>query len=241
MYVKEIVSLTDYLAGAHRDLSEICRHLVLDTFKALNPRSIYLGKIESAGSLHMRASFGFDSLQIEQWGEIPLNAKIPVTESINLNQCIVIPSREVFFEKYPAVRDFGEVDTNWNSAISVPILPFGAFFLVLHGEPKKGHEFQSFLRAIGNLLALSLRQSDEIRDSTTGHIKKTKSTQGELTPRQTIIVGLLGKGFTNIEISKEIGYSESLIRQETIAIYAFMGVSGRKELIWMIDSKNSKA
>lgn len=241
MYVKQIVSLTDYLAGARRDLSEICRHLVLDTFKALNPRSIYLGEIVSNGSLRMRSSFGFDELQIERWGEIPLNAKIPVTESISRNKCIVIPSKEEFFQKYPAVRDLGEIDTNWNSAIAVPIFPFGAFFLVLHGEPKKDGEFEAFLRTIGNLLALSLRQSEEMLHSASEKSLIKRSQQEELTTRQKVIVELLAKGYTNVEISKEIGYSESLIRQETIAIYAFMGVSGRKELIRLIDSNSAKA
>jgi DNA-binding NarL/FixJ family response regulator len=42
---------------------------------------------------------------------------------------------------------------------------------------------------------------------------------------------MLSKGATNSEIALEIGYSESLIRQETIEIYRTLGVSGRKELI----------
>ena len=39
------------------------------------------------------------------------------------------------------------------------------------------------------------------------------------------------KGFTNAQIAAEIGYSESLVRQETIQIFRILGVSGRKEII----------
>ena len=39
------------------------------------------------------------------------------------------------------------------------------------------------------------------------------------------------KGMTNSEIAQEIGYSESLVRHETIEIYAKLNVSGRKELL----------
>jgi DNA-binding NarL/FixJ family response regulator len=35
---------------------------------------------------------------------------------------------------------------------------------------------------------------------------------------------------TNAQIAHEIGYSESLIRQETVVIYRKLGVSGRKEI-----------
>lgn len=36
---------------------------------------------------------------------------------------------------------------------------------------------------------------------------------------------------TNAAIASELGYSESLIRQETIIIYRKLGVSGRKDLL----------
>jgi DNA-binding NarL/FixJ family response regulator len=39
------------------------------------------------------------------------------------------------------------------------------------------------------------------------------------------------KGLTNAQIAGEVGYSESLVRQETIQIFRVLGVSGRKEII----------
>lgn len=241
MYMKQLASLTEYLAGARRDVDEICRHLILDTFQAINPRSIYLGEIESAGEIRMRASFGYNPLQIERWGRIPLNANIPLTDAVVRNKCIVIPSQKEFFDKYPAVRDLGEIDLEWKSAIAVPILPIGAFFLVLHGDPREDSEFDSFLRAVGHLLVIAMRnQSDTIFD-TSNPRSAERIRPASLTPRQEIITELIAKGYTNMEISREIGYSESLIRQETIAIYAFKNVSGRKELIRKMEVQDFKA
>lgn len=241
MYMKQLVSLTEYLAGARREVDEICRHLVLDTFKALNPRSIYLGEIESSGSLAMKSSFGYDTLQIEQWGRIPLSSNIPITASINQDRCIIIQNKDDFFKNFPEVKKLGKVDLNWSSAIAVPILPIGAFFLVLHGQPNADEEFESFLRSVGFLLALSLRNNLDYTSQARSQMSSTKGQQVALTQRQQVILELLAKGFTNGEISREIGYSESLVRQETVAIYAFLGVSGRKELIRHIDSKSLKA
>lgn len=53
----------------------------------------------------------------------------------------------------------------------------------------------------------------------------------ELTPRQEIVLSRLKEGQTNREIARELGFSESLIRQETIIIYSKLGVSGRKEIL----------
>jgi len=54
---------------------------------------------------------------------------------------------------------------------------------------------------------------------------------GVLTGRQLTIKSLIEKGFTNPAIADQIGYSESLVRQETMAIYAMLGIAGRKALI----------
>jgi DNA-binding NarL/FixJ family response regulator len=66
------------------------------------------------------------------------------------------------------------------------------------------------------------------------------SPRKALTSRQELIRDLLVKGFSNPYIAQEIGYSESLVRQETIIIYATMRVSGRKELMNLLESQGAK-
>jgi len=53
----------------------------------------------------------------------------------------------------------------------------------------------------------------------------------ELTRRQTSILVMIKEGRTNGSIASVLGYSESLIRQETIIIYKKLGVDGRRELL----------
>lgn len=50
-----------------------------------------------------------------------------------------------------------------------------------------------------------------------------------LTERQELILKMLSEGRTNGDIADVLGYSESLIRQETIRIYANLGCNGRSE------------
>ena len=60
--------------------------------------------------------------------------------------------------------------------------------------------------------------------------QKIDLPQVPLTDRQLVIAGLLERGFNNAQIGTEIGYSESLIRQETVAIYRKLQVTGRQAM-----------
>jgi DNA-binding NarL/FixJ family response regulator len=54
--------------------------------------------------------------------------------------------------------------------------------------------------------------------------------QVKLTQRQTTILESLKNGMTNKEIAELIGYSESLVRHETMIIYKKLRVEGRHQL-----------
>jgi DNA-binding NarL/FixJ family response regulator len=52
-----------------------------------------------------------------------------------------------------------------------------------------------------------------------------------LTSRQWIIAQAMQRGLTNPAIAEELGFSESLVRQESMRIYQKLKIKGRKELI----------
>ena len=156
-----------------------------------------------------------------------MSLDIPLTRSISQNECIFISSPKEFVKNYPDLKQLGTINTDWKTSLAVPIQRHGAFYLVLHGTPQMSDELEGLLRSVGNLILIHLR---EVRTSTDKSAAKYASAT-QLTARQELIQNLLVHGYTNPEIAREIGYSESLVRQETIAIYAFLGVSGRKELI----------
>lgn len=64
-----------------------------------------------------------------------------------------------------------------------------------------------------------------------GPPRRRSSPPGALTDRQMRILGLMAKGLTNSQISKRVGFSESTVRQETMAIYRYFGVGGRREAV----------
>ena len=226
MYFAELTKFTNFISSAHRSVEDVCKFLILHTFSEYAPRAIYLGQVSPNGFLEKKASFGFEQSYVSQWERIPLTAHFPIIDAIRRDEVLLF-SKEEFFIGYPQIHELGVVDRDWESCFVAPIQSIGAFFVVLHESHSARPEFTSFLRVLGHLLALHL-------DESVIHqlLEKKPSNRGvPLSARQEIIRTLAAKGFSNRAIAQEIGYSESLVRQETISIYSSLGISGRDELI----------
>jgi len=88
------------------------------------------------------------------------------------------------------------------------------------------------LEDISGLIALYLVfQNSNHGSSYLEHENSHQIGSGSLTSRQMQILKLLARGMTNPQISVRIGYSESTVRQETMAIYRHLGVNGRRAAV----------
>ncbi len=139
---------------------------------------------------------------------------------------------EDFLNGYPILNQIENLSLDWEAVMAWPMLPFGVGFAMLDRVPTLDEQFEHYLRLTGAVIALHLLRNEsgpEIPEYQSVTAKKSVPTS--LSNRQKVILEMLSKGATNSEIATEIGYSESLVRQETIEIYRILGVSGRKELI----------
>jgi DNA-binding NarL/FixJ family response regulator len=84
-----------------------------------------------------------------------------------------------------------------------------------------------------SLMALYLHSPDIQAATQTQRPTKVRDSEvgKKLTERQELILSMIKNGMTNNAIANRMGYSESLIRQETMSIYQKLGVDGRREII----------
>lgn len=232
MYLKRVAGLAHFLAEGEKPSEEIAKFLVLKTFADLSPRALYIAEITDDAFLSPVASFGFDKLVIAQWGRFPLNMHLPITECVRKDECIIVRSVSDFFNDYPVTRDFENIDTTWEAVMAFPMLPFGVGFMILDQQPTECEDLTYFCRAVGAMIALHFLKIPIYESSRSKQDRKMIGAKSiELTERQKVVHQLMMKGFTNAQIASELGYSESLIRQETIQIFRVLGVSGRKEIL----------
>jgi DNA-binding CsgD family transcriptional regulator len=231
MYLKRIAGLAHFLAEGEKPSDELAKFLVLKTFSELSPTALYIAEISDDGYLSPVAGFGFTKLAIAQWGRFPLSMHLPITESVRKDECVIVRSVDDFFNNYPSTREIENIDTDWQAVMAFPMLPYGVGFMILGEQPDESDDLIYFARAVGAMIALHLLKVPVYEGSKSKKDKKVSGIQTlDLTERQKVVHQLMLKGFTNGQIAAELGYSESLIRQETIHIFRVLGVSGRKEI-----------
>lgn len=123
-------------------------------------------------------------------------------------------------------QDFME---GFKSAILIPIGNRKIYGLALQIRAKEIDGFEEYAECVQSLITFYESFVSSSRESKS--MDRPISASKELTKRQELIVQLIKRGKTNQIIALELGYSESLIRQETIIIYRKLGISGRKDLI----------
>jgi DNA-binding CsgD family transcriptional regulator len=156
-----------------------------------------------------------------------------LAESLRLLESRFFVMREVF-ENY---RDSTHKDSlmPYASGIALPLNSTNIIGFALEIEYENLIAYKDYLELIRMIIALWISKSDFERKVTSGN---TTQASDELTNRQIEIVGMIREGRTNVSIATILGYSESLIRQETISIYRKLGIHGRRELI---ESQNQSA
>ena len=87
---------------------------------------------------------------------------------------------------------------------------------------------EEYLSCIRSLLEFYERTHNDSKSALT--MSHPSRAPRSLTERQGVILEKIKCGDTNAMIAHDLGYSESLIRQETIIIYRKLGVAGRKEI-----------
>jgi DNA-binding CsgD family transcriptional regulator len=117
--------------------------------------------------------------------------------------------------------------SHYSSGFAMPIGDSQVLGAVFSGSIESLSEYLEYFECVR--LVLSLWQSKTIFHSKSIS-KNVQIVSNSLTKRQEHILEMIKEGRTNGSIASILGYSESLVRQETIIIYRKLGIAGRNEL-----------
>jgi DNA-binding CsgD family transcriptional regulator len=231
MYLEEVEQLARYLMSPGLTIPDVCKFLVLETFSKLKTSAVLASEITEDGCIAPVGVFGLPKKVVEDWGNLPLTLDAPLTDAVKKDQLILL-LREEALEKYPILISYDGIPAKWDSYLVCPVLPYGVIALTLNSVPTVTREFEKFIRAAGSLAAFYFKVAEFRVEHFNRKPPATRARRrGVLTNRQLLIKALMEKGYSNPAIAAEIGYSESLVRQETMAIYATLNISGRKDLL----------
>lgn len=208
---------------------EFLRSLIFDYLGDMEVSSISLWKIDNNGRIQLQFGFGTQHNSLKTLMIHDIN---PVTHSLRHNELQILSDSKKISSAHSNLRPLLAVHPKWQTALVCPISPLGFLFIIVKQNLEVTEEMELFLRIIGRV---TFNNYSEKENTTENHQDEQNRMEGpshvKLTGRQLIILSLIEKGFTNEAIAREIGFSHSLVRQETVLLYRKMGVHSRKELV----------
>jgi DNA-binding CsgD family transcriptional regulator len=202
----------------------------MNTFSEENFLCIFIGELIETGVVCPLAGFGWNSVEYASISDIPIQEKFPITEAIRSNAVLIAHNGADYVAEYPLMSRF-QFTGDWISGIAIPVYPIGGMAMFSSKKLELTESMTVFFTAVGSLLGLyASRLPVALVEVAIDVKKKIDLPQVPLSDRQLVIAGMLERGFNNAQIGLELGYSESLIRQETVAIYRKLQVTGRKAM-----------
>lgn len=192
-----------------------------------DPAGITISRLSENGMVECEFAFGFLRNDLVQNTVIPIVSDRPGADSMRRGKVIKLRRSDLgntYLDFYPE-----EFMSDFQFAIILPIGIRRIYAIALQGDVDSIKGIDEYFDFVHTLISFYENTRSEIESP--GHMSRPVLGAGHLTPRQEVILSKIKEERTNAAIALELGYSESLIRQETIAIYRKLGVNGRKELI----------
>lgn len=231
-FMSKILELSHFTGDMHSNVDDISRFIVVRTLSELDPVVFYVGWIHDGFELVELTGFGYSRDVDKQDSNIPLRAKHPLAYSVTHNKLVIIHNNKADLKQYSDLQSDDPRIEGWKTCLAWPINSHGGTIAFFNSEFRLTDLPEKFIMTVGSISGLAFKIALDC--DWTAYARKSQKVgvnNDAPTPRQEIIVKRLRSGLSNKAIALELGYSESLIRQETIAIYKIFNVAGRKELI----------
>jgi len=247
MLYRELATVSTYIADTSHKLEEVLQMLCLKTMTSFKTDALVYTELDNSGVVTPRSAFGIDisNGSIESL-KFSISEQTPFTDAIRENKIVWVNTLPQWPKQYNAMSAL-KLPKTIKTVIASPVeargLPVGSLAVFSRDKLQYEESIAQFIEAIAMILAGALLNKKSIIDYPVSleflnnapqeRSEEFHSTlreyQEPLTERQNLILKLISEGRTNAAIADVLGYSESLIRQETIRIYAKLGCSGRNE------------
>jgi DNA-binding CsgD family transcriptional regulator len=254
MLYRQLAEVSTYVTDPSHKFSDVLQMLCIKALSPFQTDALVYTEIDQNGHAIPHTSFGIEI--IDKNGERPtftISERTPFTDAIRENRIIWIDSLPSWPKPYTRMMNL-QLPKNLKTMICCPIdvdgLPIGSLTAFSHAKIEFEEATAQYLEAISHILSNAIynqsnskrRNSRERDDSKRSETFAFDPAEYEkpLSERQNLILKLISEGRTNAAIADVLGYSESLIRQETIKIYAKLGCSGRNEAAQIYNRMNSQ-
>jgi DNA-binding NarL/FixJ family response regulator len=239
----------------HPSLDEVCRRLVAQWPVAGAIDQAAIGLLGNDGRITFCGRFGYEYKVAEGNARSTIWDQLPCSLAVSNQRVVVITERPDIHDQFPQLA-ISMPDIS--SVLAAPLISNSTSYgvCVVSSTGPLRHVQESVAIFTEYCLALSLyvfsqrgnypggeslgtnTNTNTAPSTPTDSPRRHTLVPNVLSDRQLTVLSYLAQGHSNRQIGKLMGFSESTIRQETMAIYAFFGVSGRREAVEAAISRN---
>ena len=234
-----MLGLTRFLMN-RPNCDQVAEHLVLTLLTGFDVRAAAISHFAGSGTLHLVGSFGVSAEDLDRYRATSLWDSTPVADAVRAGEPLILPESSLVAERYPWLAGEGRVPAPvavW--PLALPQERVGALVLHLAGpvdEASLRIDVSGIVAVLALYLSLTGGTDPASGNGADPHARGSSATRAaeapeRLSDRQLEILRLIARGMTNPQISHRIGFSESTVRQESMAIYRFLGVNGRRDAV----------
>jgi len=229
-------TLLSYLANKPT-LDDVAQFLVLDMFREHKPRAAIISVFDSSGNVRAAGSFGLPPDVIRALRKMSLWDRSPAVDAIREGEPLTFNDSNEMLRQYPWLENHeGLLNPTMVWPMAIGNQRLGSLQMQF-AQPVADESVTPIFNATTPILGLyvSLRAAgatpQEKQEKEEGSRTSQGQVESELSARQVRILHLLAEGLTNPQIAARIGFSDSTVRQETMAIYRFLGANGRRDAV----------
>jgi DNA-binding CsgD family transcriptional regulator len=200
-----------------------------ETLREFSIVSSFLVIVDGDGALHYPYASGKHFEHVQEDAAGLLDGHVPGHDAF-VNGKVVEMGGILEYPFYRPNKVEAMFPDGFQSSVAIPVPDFGALKIFFQEKYKVDGRLEILFRSIGEILSNSLKNGHHSKEFNVDHVEKIPMPHLPLTPRQWAIKDAMLRGLTNGAIAREMNFSESLIRHETIRIYSKLGINGRKEL-----------
>jgi DNA-binding CsgD family transcriptional regulator len=207
------------------DDDRLLRSVVLDLPTRHRASAALLARTRSDGALVVVSRFG----RIDAAGGaavIPASEDSPAVRALGQPEPFVLETARAVAAVFPSLADPPPLAAVRVVHQGAPV----AALVVAFDDDLDVDAVSDHLAVVRDLLSLHAARawSEPLPVPLPRHLHGLPAPEQELTPRQITVLRLMSAGLPNRVIADRIGFSESTVRHETMAIYKVFGVGDRR-------------
>lgn len=198
---------------------------------------ICLRKLNSSNNLSVLTQISNNDKELPKNLKVSFDSKSPALEAIRFNVGIFFETRNALLNYSSEGKEICSSLPELKGLVCLPITSheemWGSVEFLFEKEVECDEGIQDFFSCIaliiGTAIDHSISAEAESVDRESSEVRTVRDSELKLTPRLKKIAIMIADGRTNSEIARELCYSESAARYETVKLYAMLRVKNRAE------------